>query len=660
MVVTEQVDQGTAVAEAPRVEAVAEQPRRPSSVQNAESIQVLKGLEAVRVRPGMYIGNTDIRGLHHLVDEVVVNSVDEARMGRGNRIEVTILKDGKVHVRDYGGGIPPELHPTEKRSTLEVVMTQLHAGGKFGGDSYKFSGGLHGVGVSVVNALASWMRVETRRDGKAWVQEYKRGKPVTKVQEIGPAPDTGTLTTFMADTEIFSTLDYDFDVLAERFREMAFLTKGLWIAFRDERSDRELNYYFEGGVVSFVRQLNKSWTVLHQKPIVISKIAEQGVVDVAIQYNDTFSETLFSFANGVNTRHGGAHMTGFRAALTRTLNNYARKNSLLKEQEANLSGEDVREGLTGIISVQLLNPQFTSQDKLELANTEMGPLVQTVVGEGLTEWLEENPNDAKKILEKAVIASRAREAARKARETIRKGALEGTSLPGKLADCSDKNPDNCELYLVEGDSAGGSAKQGRDRRFQAILPLRGKILNVEKAQSRVDKLLANEQIRYIITALGTGIADRFDPKKLRYGRTAIMTDADVDGAHIRTLLLTVFYRYLPQLIEEGHLYIAQPPLFRVEHGKDVRYVYSEEERDQALTEMKAKNPKVNRYKGLGEMSATQLWDTTMDPEKRIMLKVTFDDAVVADQVFSMLMGDDVAQRKRFIESHAKTVTDLDV
>jgi DNA gyrase subunit B len=641
-------------------EQVVEQTAPKAAGYTAESIQVLKGLEAVRVRPGMYIGNTDIRGLHHLVDEVVVNSVDEARAGRGDRIEVTILKDGKVHVRDYGSGIPWAKHPQEKRSTLEVVMTQLHAGGKFGGDSYKFSGGLHGVGVSVVNALSTWMRVETRRDGLAYVQEYKQGKPMYTAREIGPTTDTGTLTTFTADATIFSTLDYDFDVLAERFREMAFLTKGLWIAFRDERHDRELNYYFEGGVVSFVRQLNKSWTVLHAKPIVISKTTPQGVVDVAIQYNDTFSETLYSFANGINTRHGGSHMTGFRAALTRTLNTYARKNNLIKETENNLSGEDVREGLTGIISVQLANPQFTSQDKLELANVEMSPLVQTVFGEGLTEWLEENPNDAKKVLEKALIASRAREAARKARETIRKGVLEGTSLPGKLADCSDRNPENCELYLVEGDSAGGTAKQGRDRRFQAILPLRGKILNVEKAQQRVDKLLANEQIRYIITALGTGIGDRFDSKKLRYYRIAIMTDADVDGAHIRTLILTVFYRYLPQLIEEGRLYIAQSPLFRVEQGKDIRYAYSEPERDAITADMKGKNPRISRYKGLGEMNAQQLWETTMDPTKRTMLKVNFEDAVVADQVFSMLMGDDVAQRKRFIESHAKSVKDLDV
>jgi DNA gyrase subunit B len=642
------------------VEQSAEIPAIKPAGQTADSIRVLKGLEAVRVRPGMYIGNTDIRGLHHLIDEVVVNSVDEARAGRGDRIEVTIHQDGKVHVRDFGGGIPWAKHPTEKRSTLEVVMTQLHAGGKFDGDSYKYSGGLHGVGVSVVNALSTWMRVETRRDGFAYVQEYKQGKPSYAARELGPSTDSGTLTTFVADATIFSTLDYDFDVLAERFREMAFLTKGLWISFCDERHDREVNYYFEGGVVSFVRQLNKSWTVLHAKPIYISKTTPQGVVDVAIQYNDTFSETLYSFANGINTRHGGSHMTGFRAALTRTLNSYARKNNLIKETENNLSGEDVREGLTGIISVQLANPQFTSQDKLELANVEMSPLVQSVFGEGLTEWLEENPADAKKILEKALVASRAREAAQKARLAIRKGVLEGTSLPGKLADCSDRNPENCELYLVEGDSAGGTAKQGRDRRFQAILPLRGKILNVEKAQQRVDKLLANEQIRYIITALGTGIADRFDSKKLRYYRIAIMTDADVDGAHIRTLILTVFYRYLPQLIEEGRLYIAQSPLFRVEQGKDVRYAYSEPERDAIVADMKGKNPRISRYKGLGEMNAQQLWETTMDPTKRTMLKVNLEDAVVADQVFSMLMGDDVAQRKRFIESHAKSVKDLDV
>ncbi|MCL4508583.1 MAG: type IIA DNA topoisomerase subunit B [Chloroflexi bacterium] len=626
----------------------------------AESIQVLKGLEAVRIRPGMYIGNTDIRGLHHLVDEVVVNSVDEARMGRGNRIEVAIRADGTVYVRDYGGGIPPELHPQEGRSTLEVVMTQLHAGGKFGGDVYKFSGGLHGVGVSVVNALSSWMRVETRRNGRAWEQEYSRGVPLYPVREIGPAEDSGVLTTFIADAEIFNTLDYDFDTLAERFREMAYLTRGLWIAFRDERSDREVNFYFEGGVVTFVRQLNRGRTMLHSQPVVIHKATEQGVVDVALQYNDSFTETIFSFANGINTRHGGTHLTGFRSALTRSLNSFARKANLLKEQEPNLSGEDAREGLTTIISVQLASPQFTSQDKLELANAEMGPLVQSVIGEGLTEWLEENPSEAKRVLDKVVLASRAREAAQKARAAIRKSALDGGSLPGKLADCSDRNPDHCELYLVEGDSAGGSAKQGRDRRFQAILPLRGKILNVEKAQSRPEKLLANDQIRYIITALGTGIGDRFDPKKLRYNRAVIMTDADVDGAHIRTLLLTVFFRYLSQLIEEGHLFIAQPPLFRIEHGKAVRYAYSDAERDTILKEFEGKNPRVSRYKGLGEMSAGQLWETTMDPARRTMLKVSSEDGVTADHVFTMLMGDDVALRKRFIETHAKSVRDLDV
>ncbi|MCL5946913.1 MAG: type IIA DNA topoisomerase subunit B [Chloroflexi bacterium] len=626
----------------------------------AESIQVLKGLEAVRVRPGMYIGNTDIRGLHHLVDEVVVNSVDEARAGRGSRIEVVLQADGAVFVRDYGGGIPPEEHPQEQRSTLEVVMTQLHAGGKFGGDSYKFSGGLHGVGVSVVNALSDWMRVETRRHGRAWVQEYERGVPLYPVRELGPVEDSGVLTTFRADPEIFSTLDYDFNTLAERFREMAYLTRGLWIAFRDERYDREMNYYFEGGVVSFVRHLNRSRTVLHAQPVVIHRTTEQGVVDAALQYSDSFTETIFSFANGINTRHGGTHLTGFRAALTRSLNTYARKAGFLKEQEGNLSGEDVREGVTAIVSVQLANPQFTSQDKLELANAEMGPLVQTVVNEGLSQWLDENPADVKRILEKVVLASRAREAAQKARAAIRKGVLEGASLPGKLADCSDRNPEHCELYLVEGDCAGGSAKQGRDRRFQAILPLRGKILNVEKAQSRPEKLLANEQIRYIITALGTGIADRFDAKKLRYHRAIIMTDADVDGAHIRTLLLTVFFRYLAPLIEEGHLYIAQPPLFRVEHSRTVRYAYSEAERDAIIQEFHGRNPRVSRYKGLGEMSAQQLWETTMDPARRTMLRVSFDDGVAADQVFSMLMGEDVAQRKRFIEAHAKTVKDLDI
>ncbi len=625
------------------------------------SIQVLKGLEAVRVRPGMYIGNTDARGLHHLVNEVVDNSVDEARLGNGDRIEILIHTDGTVFVRDYGRGIPWEIHPTEGVSTLEVVMTTLHAGAKFDGESYKFSGGLHGVGVSVVNALSTWLRVETRRDGKAYAQEYERGIPIAPAYEVGDSDETGTLTTFRADSTIFTTTEYDFDELANRFREMAFLTKGLWIHFLDERSDREVNYYFEGGIVSFVRQLNKPpINVLHPKPIFIAKTADQGVVEVAIQYNDSFGETLYSFANGINTRHGGAHLTGFKAALTRSLNTYARKNAFLKEAEPNLTGDDVREGLTGIISVQLLNPQFTSQDKLELANAEMSTLVQTVFFEGLNEWLEENPADAKRILEKNVTAARAREAARKARETVRKGLLEGTSLPGKLADCSERDPERCELYLVEGDSAGGTAKQGRNRRFQAILPLRGKILNVERVQERIEKLLGNEQIRYIVTALGTGIADRFDIKKLRYHRIVIMTDADVDGAHIRTLLLTVFYRYMPQIIEGNHLYIAQSPLFRVEQGREVHYCYSEAERDQVLASMKGKNPRVSRYKGLGEMNATQLWETTMDPDRRTMLRVGFEDAVVADQVFTMLMGEDVAQRKRFIESHATTVKDLDL
>jgi len=627
---------------------------------NAADIQVLEGLEAPRKRPGMYIGSTDIRGLHHLVYEIVDNSVDEAMAGVGNRITIKIEKDNKVTVSDNGRGIPPELHPKEGVSTLQVVMTKLHAGGKFGGGGYKVSSGLHGVGASVVNALSEWFRVETRRDGKVWAQEYRRGIPQGPVVEAGTSTASGLTTTFLADNTIFSTLDYNHDTLVQRFREMAYLTKGLWLHFEDERVDREVNFFFEGGIMSFVRQLNRSRAALHRRPFYISRtLASNGTaVEIAMQYNDSFNEELLTFANTVNTVDGGTHLTGFRAGLTRTLNDYARGKKLLKESEANLSGDDVREGLTAIVSVKLADPQFEGQTKGKLGNEEVRNQVETVLREGLAEFLEENPDDAKKIIEKCVTAARAREAARRARETIRKGALDGSGLPGKLADCSEKNPALCELYLVEGDSAGGTAKQGRDRRFQAILPLRGKILNVERA--RLDRMLGSEQVRYIITALGTGLGDKFAGDKLRYNKIVLMTDADVDGAHIRTLLLTFFYRYMPEIITEGHLFLAQPPLYRVQTGKDVNYAYNDADRDRILKETKAKNPTINRYKGLGEMNAQQLWETTLNPEFRTMLKVGMDDAIQSDQVFDMLMGDDVPQRRRFIEAHAKSVKDLDI
>jgi DNA gyrase subunit B len=625
----------------------------------AEDITVLKDLEAPRKRPGMYIGSTDIRGLHHLVYEIVDNSVDEAMAGHGDRIDIVIHKDFKVTVSDHGRGIPPEIHPTEGISTLEVVMAKLHAGGKFGGTGYKVSAGLHGVGASVVNALSSWMRVETRRDGQAWAQEYQRGVPQAPVAPIGKTTQSGLTTTFLPDADIFSTLDFNSDTLLQRFREMAYLNKGLWIHFQDERDEREANFFFEGGIIAYVRQLNRTHTVLHQRPFYVSKVMSNGTaIEIAIQYNDSFSEELFTFANAVNTIDGGTHLTGFRAGLTRTLNDYARRNNLLKESEANLSGDDVREGLTGIVSVKLIDPQFEGQTKNKLGNEEVRTQVDSVLRDGLYEFLEENPADAKKIIEKCVTAARAREAARKARETIRKGALEGSSLPGKLADCSEKNPLLCELYLVEGDSAGGTAKQGRDRRFQAILPLRGKILNVERA--RLDRMLGYEQVRFIITALGTGLGEKFAAEKLRYNKIVLMTDADVDGAHIRTLLLTFFYRYMPELINEGHLFLAQPPLFRIQAGKDVRYAYDEPGRDIILKEFKGKRVDISRYKGLGEMNSAQLWETTLNPEFRTMLRVAADDAIQADQVFSMLMGDDVPERRRFIEAHAKSVKDIDL
>jgi len=628
---------------------------------SGSDIQVLEGLEAVRRRPGMYIGSTDYRGLHHLVYEVVDNSVDEALGGYCDAIQVTIHADGKVSVEDNGRGIPVDIQPQMGKSALEVVMTILHAGAKFGGGAYKVSGGLHGVGISVVNALSSWMQAEVRTGGFLYRQEYAKGDPQGPVEKVGPAEGHGTRQSFLADQEIFDTLDYSFDTLAQRFREMAYLTKGLRIKFVDERSDRELAFYFEGGVVSFVRHLNKNRVALHAKPIYIDKQVNGTAVEVALQYNDGYAESVFAFANNINTVDGGTHLTGFRAALTRTINDYARKANILKEADAALSGDDVREGLTAIISVKLGEPQFEGQTKAKLGNAEVRNQVEQAVADGLMKYLEENPSDARKILEKCITSSRAREAARKARDlVIRKGALEGMTLPGKLADCSEKDPSQSELYLVEGDSAGGSAKQGRDRRFQAILPLRGKILNVEKA--REDRMLASEEIRAIITALGVGIGEHFNLAKLRYHRVILMSDADVDGSHIRTLLLTFFFRHMQPLIESGYLYIAQPPLFRVSHGKEAQWVYSDSQKDALVKEWSGngKEPGIQRYKGLGEMNPDQLWESTMNPATRTILQVNIDDAVQADEIFDMLMGDQVPPRKRFIQTHAKDVRNLDV
>ncbi len=625
----------------------------------AASIQVLEGLEAVRRRPGMYIGSTDARGLHHLVWEVVDNSIDEAMAGHATRIEVRILPDATVVVTDDGRGVPVGRHATGK-DALEVVHTVLHAGGKFGGGGYKVSGGLHGVGVSVVNALSEWLRVETARDGHVWAQEYIRGKPSTPVTKVGPQGSRkGTRTAFRADPEVFDAVEFGFETIAQRLRESAYLNKGLWITLLDERADRERSFYFEGGLVSFVRHLNRHKEVLHARPIAVERRDGTTTVEVALQYNDSFTENVFAFANNINTVDGGTHITGFRAALTSSLNDWARRAGILKDSDANLSGDDVREGLTAVVSVKLVEPQFEGQTKAKLGNAEVKGQVQAAVAEGIAQHLDENPADGRRIIEKSLTAARAREAARKARDlVIRKGALEGMSLPGKLADCQERDPARSELYIVEGDSAGGSAKMGRDRRFQAVLPLRGKVLNVEKA--RLDKVLSSENVRPLIIALGAGIGETFDLAKLRYHRVIIMTDADVDGAHIRTLLLTFFYRHMPQVIENGHLYIAQPPLYRVSTGKQTLYAQSEKEREAALKKLSAKNVTVQRFKGLGEMNADQLWETTMNPETRTLLRALVDDGVEADEVFTMLMGEKVAPRKDFIKSEARKVRNLDV
>ena len=625
----------------------------------AASIQVLEGLEAVRRRPGMYIGSTDARGLHHLVWEVVDNSIDEAMAGHATHIDVRILRDATVIVTDDGRGVPVGKHATGK-DAMEVVHTVLHAGGKFGGGGYKVSGGLHGVGVSVVNALSEWLRVESARDGHVWAQEYALGKPTMAVTKIGPqGARRGTRTAFRADPGTFSDAEFSFDIIAQRMRESAYLNKGLWISLIDERADRERSFYFEGGLVSFVRHLNRHKEVLHARPIAVEKRDAATTIEVALQYNDSFTENVFAFANNINTVDGGTHITGFRAALTSSLNEWARRAGILKESDANLSGDDVREGLTAVVSVKLVEPQFEGQTKAKLGNAEVKGQVQAAVAEGIAQHLDENPADGRRIIEKSLTAARAREAARKARDlVIRKGALEGMSLPGKLADCQERDPAKSELYIVEGDSAGGSAKMGRDRRFQAVLPLRGKVLNVEKA--RLDQILSSENVRPLIIALGAGIGETFDLAKLRYHRVIIMTDADVDGAHIRTLLLTFFYRHMPQIIENGHLFIAQPPLYRVSTGKQTLYAQTEKQREAAIRQLNVKNLSVQRFKGLGEMNADQLWETTMNPESRLLLRADVEDAVVADEIFTMLMGEKVAPRKDFIKSEARKVRNLDV
>jgi len=626
----------------------------------AEDIQVLGGREAVRRRPGMYIGSTDQRGLHHLVYEIVYNSVDEAMVGWCDKIQVTIQEDGAVKVEDNGRGIPVDTHPATGKSALETVMTTLHAGAKFGGKTYQVSGGLHGVGASVVNALSSWLKVDVRRDGKVYEQEYKQGIPQGELKVVGEASDNGTTIIFLADEAIFDKARYAFNTLCERLREVAYLNKGLEIYLRDEKSGEEKTFYFEGGITGFVRHLNRNRVVRHRQPIYISRTVNSTIIESALQYNDGYADSTFSFANCVNTIDGGTHLTGFRSALTRVLNDYAHKNKFLKDDEPNLFGDDVREGLTAIISVKLAEPQFEGQTKSKLGNIEVKSLVESVVGEELSLYLEEHPDDAKRIVEKCITVARAREAARKARDlVIRKSSLDTGTLPGKLADCSEKDPSLCEVFLVEGDSAGGSAKQGRNRRFQAILPLRGKILNVEKASP--DKLLSHEEIRALITALGAGIDEELDLSKLRYHRVILMTDADVDGSHIRTLLLTFFFRHMAELIGQGHLYIAQPPLYRIKASKKEHWIYSDQEKEETLRDLKeAKKVEVQRYKGLGEMSAEQLWETTMNPATRTLLTVGVEDAAKADQLFSVLMGAEVPPRKAFIQAHAKNVKNLDV
>lgn len=630
---------------------------------DANDIQVLEGLEAVRRRPGMYVGGTDIKALHHLIYEVVDNSIDEALAGSCDCIEVVINEDESVTVIDNGRGIPVKPHPDRKVSALEVVMTILHAGGKFGGSSYKVSGGLHGVGVSAVNALSEWCEVQVYRDGKIHFQRYEKGIPQEPVKVIGEVSKskTGTMTTFKYDKTIFKgDFSYKFDTLAQRFREMAFITRAVTIKLTDKRDNKGITFYFEGGISSFVKYLNKNRDPLHDVVFVEKEVDDVGV-EVAFQYTDSYSESVYAFANTINTIDGGTHLTGLRMALTRSINDYARKNSLLKDSDPNFSGDDTREGLTAIVSIKHPDPQFESQTKVKLMNPEVQTYVQQVLNDGVTSFLEQNSSTAKKIIQKCLTSARARAAARKARDlVIRKSALESLTLPGKLADCSERDPARTELYIVEGDSAGGSAKQGRDRHFQAILPLRGKILNTERA--RLDRILNNKEVKALISALGTGIGDSFDLEGLRYHRIVIMTDADVDGAHIRTLLLTFFFRYMQPLIENGHLFIAQPPLYLITRGREKNYVYTEAEREKLIKEITSNGGRysLQRYKGLGEMNPDQLWDTTMNPDNRTLLRVNIEDAAEADRTFDMLMGSKVPPRRRFIQTHAKEVRNLDV
>ncbi len=628
----------------------------------ADQIQVLEGLEAVRKRPGMYIGSTGPRGLHHLVYEVVDNSIDEALAGNCSEIYISINPDGSVTVKDDGRGIPVEVHPKTGLSTLETVLTVLHAGGKFGGGGYKVSGGLHGVGVSVVNALSDWLIAEVSRDGKVYRQEYKRGVPTSKLEVVSESSKkSGTSITFMPDASIFDEIEFKYETLEYRFRELSFLNKVIKIEFEDKREGQEKSktFHYTGGLIEYIKYLNRTKTSIHDQIIYVDKIANDCTIELALQYTDAYTENIYSFANNINTHEGGVHLSGFKAALTKCVNDYARRNNILKEKDPNLSGEDIREGLTAIVSVKLPDPQFEGQTKTKLGNTFMRGLVDSIANEEIGAFLEENPSVAKLVIEKCLRAQRAREAAKKARDlTRRKNALEFTSLPGKLADCSEKSPEKSEIFLVEGDSAGGSAKSGRDRNIQAILPLRGKILNVEK--SRLDKILSSDEIKNMITAFGCGIGDDFDPEKLRYHKIVIMTDADVDGAHIRTLLLTFFFRYMRPLIEGGYVYAAQPPLFKVKKGKKEYYAFSDNELSKLLDEVGRQGADVSRYKGLGEMNAEQLWETTMDPGSRTLLQVTIDDAIMADEIFSMLMGDKVAPRRDFIEANAKYVTNLDI